>query len=140
VPPLQPGSYFFHCEVHPTTMTGTIQAAEGEGGGGGGGGGGPVTVVAQNIAFDTSEIHLPPGAPSTITFDNRDAGTPHNVAIYGDQSLGEVLFQGELITGPATAEYQVPPLDPGTYYFQCDVHPNMQGSVVVGRGDAGGGG
>jgi plastocyanin len=138
VPPLQPGSYFFHCEVHPTAMTGTIRAAEG-GGGGGGGGGAPVTVVAQNLAFDTDEIHLPPGAPSTITFENRDAGTPHNIAIYGDQSLGEVLFQGELVTGPATADYQVPPLDPGTYYFHCDVHPSMQGSVVVGPGDAGDG-
>jgi plastocyanin len=25
----------------------------------------------------------------------------------------------------------VPPLDPGSYYFQCDVHPNMNGTVTV---------
>ncbi len=41
------------------------------------------------------------------------------------------------MTGPATAEYAVPPLPAGEYYFQCDVHPTMNGTVV--DGPAGGG-
>jgi plastocyanin len=139
---LQAGTYYFHCIVHPN-MTGEMQAAQAPGGGGGGepgGGGGGVTVEAQNLAFNTSEIDLPPDAPSTITFDNRDAGVPHNIAIYNDSSLSQVLFTGDIVTGPATAEYQVPALDAGEYYFHCDVHPNMSGSVVVGGGGGGGGG
>lgn len=141
---LQAGTYYFRCIVH-ANMTGEMQAAETGGGEPGGGGGEPggepgggVTVEAQNLAFDTSEIDLPPDAPSTITFDNQDAGVPHNIAIYNDSSLGEVLFTGEIVTGPATADYQVPALSAGEYYFHCDVHPNMNGSVVV--GGAGGGG
>ncbi len=142
VPPLEAGTYFFQCVVHPT-MTGEMQAVQGEGGPGGTGGSGPggpgggVTVVAQDIAFDTSMIDLPP-TPSTITFENRDAGVQHNIAIYSNSSLDQELFSGELVTGPATVQYQVPALQPGEFYFQCNVHPNMNGTVVV--SDAGGGG
>lgn len=131
---LPEGEFFFFCEVHPTTMTGTMTAAPG----GGGGGAGAVTVVASGLAFDTSEIALAAGAESTVTFDNQDAGTPHNIAIYGDDSLGEVLFIGDLVTGVATADYAVPALEEGEYYFQCDVHPDMNGSVAVGPTAAGG--
>lgn len=132
VEPLPAGSYFFLCVVHPQ-MTGRIEAKEG---GGGGGPGGP-TVLAQSLAFDTDTIALPAEVPSAITFDNRDAGTPHNIAIYSDAELSETLFQGELITGPATVTYAVPPQPAGEYYFRCDVHPDMNGTVVV---EGGGGG
>ena len=141
VDPLEAGAYFFRCEVHPTTMTGKIRAAPsgpGEPGGTGPGGpGGGVTVAAQNIAFDTSTIRLEP-VPTTITFENRDAGVQHNIAIYSDSSLADELFNGELVTGPTSVDYAVPALPPGEHYFQCNVHPNMNGSVVV--SDAGGGG
>jgi len=143
VDPLEAGAYFFHCEVHPT-MTGKMQAVPsgpggpgGPGGTGPGGPGGGVTVVAQNIAFDTSTIHLEP-VPTTITFENRDAGVQHDIAIYSDSSLADELFAGELVTGPATVDYAVPALPPGEHYFQCNVHPNMNGSAVV--SDTGGGG
>src|SRR5512132_1418914 len=143
VEPLEAGTYFFHCEVHPT-MTGKMQAVPsgpggpgGTGPGGPGGPGGGVTVVAQNIAFDTSTIRLAT-VPTTITFENRDAGVQHDIAIYSDSSLADELFDGELVTGPATVDYAVPALPPGEHYFQCNVHPTMNGSVVV--SDTGGGG
>ena len=145
IPPLEPGSYYFHCDVHPT-MSGTVvvKAAGGGGppptatpatGGGGGGGGGtanPSTVTAQGLAFSTAEIALPPDAPSTIHFENKDAGVSHDIAIYTDSSLGTNLFRGQIITGPASIDYSIPALKPGTYYFHCDVHPTMHGSVTVG--------
>jgi plastocyanin len=146
VDPLSEGTYFFLCVVHPQ-MTGEIEAVPGEPGGEPGGPGGetgggppgggapggiePATVVAQGIAFDTDTISLAADRPSTITFDNRDT-VPHNIAIYTDDSLSEALFQGEIITGPATVQYEIPPLPAGEYYFQCDVHPNMNGTVTVG--------
>ena len=131
VDPLAPGGYFFRCVVHPT-MVGEIEAVPGggEGGPGGPGGGGP-KVVAQDIAFDTSTIELVADVPSTITFENRDAGVQHNIAIYTDSTLAEELFNGELITGPDTVQYPIPPLAAGEYYFQCVVHPAMNGTVVV---------
>jgi len=143
VEPLTEGEFFFNCEVHPTTMTGTMTASP-EGGGDGGGGGEGITVVAADIAFDTDTIELPPDTPTKITLDNQDAGTPHNIAIYTDDTLDESLFVGEIVTGPVSVVYDIPPLSEGEYYFHCDVHPNMSGTVIVsgdgGGGDGGGGG
>jgi plastocyanin len=134
VPALPAGTLYFHCEVHPTTMVGTIDSAVG----GGGGPTGPV-VTAKGLSFDTKEIDLTAGQPTTITFHNEDAGIPHNIAIYTDDTLSTALFQGEQFPGVATQEYQVPALDPGTYYFHCDVHATMNGSVVVGPPGGGSG-
>ncbi len=53
---------------------------------------------------------------------------PHNVSIYdGDTAV----FQGEVVSGPATVEYTIPPMQPGTFEFRCDVHPDMIGTVEV---------
>jgi hypothetical protein len=96
----------------------------------GAGGGGTPTLIAQNVAFTTSSLDLPADKPVTLHFDNKDS-TPHNVAIY-DKKGGKELFKGAVITGPNSTDYKVPPLKPGTLYFQCDIHPDsMTGTVTV---------
>ena len=91
-------------------MVGTIESAVGGGGGAPAG----LVVTAKGLSFDTKELDLPAGQPTTITFHNEDAGIPHNIAIYTDETLSTALFQGEQFPGVATQEYQVPALDPGT--------------------------
>jgi plastocyanin len=94
---------------------------------------GVVDIVAQGIAFDTNCIEAPVNQPFTIAFDNKDAGILHNVSVYPSATeLTNPIEQGEIITGPATVDYQVPALKAGEYYFHCDVHPaQMSGQVVV---------
>jgi plastocyanin len=115
-------------EAAPEPGPGTSPAEEGEGESPGPGPGPGITASA--VAFDKTELELPAGQETSLPFDNKDAGIPHNVSIYAEQG-GEPLFQGEIITGPAKVDYSVPALDPGSYYFQCDVHPNMSGTVTV---------
>jgi plastocyanin len=118
-------------EAAPEAGPGT-PAEEGEGESPGTGpapGPGP-SITANGIAFDKTELQLPAGQETPLPFDNKDVGIPHNVSIYTEQG-GEPLFAGEIITGPAKVDYSVPALDPGSYYFQCDVHPNMSGTVTV---------
>jgi plastocyanin/uncharacterized membrane protein len=91
-----------------------------------------VTVCAfDDQAFVPDQLRLPANEPVELAFDNRDGGVQHNVAIYGDSSAEESLFVGDLIAGAETVTYDVPALDPGEYYFRCDVHPQMDGSVEV---------
>lgn len=133
-PVLEAGTYHFHCSVHPAQMQGTILATAGAPGGGGA----RVTVAAQGLQFDTGRIELPANTPSTIHFENKDPGIQHNIAIFTDSSLGTNLFRGEIVTGPAAVDYRVPPLEPGEYYFHCDIHPTMSGIVAVVGGGGGG--
>ena len=91
-----------------------------------------ITVCAfDDQAFVPDHLQLPASEPVELAFDNRDGGVQHNVAIYRDESAEESLFVGDLIAGAETVTYDVPALDPGAYYFRCDVHPQMDGSVEV---------
>lgn len=131
IEPLGGGEYFFNCRIHPTTMTGTITAEQGAGG---------VRIVAENTEFDTDRLELPADTPTPLTLDNRDPA-PHNVAIFeGDSAAGEPVFRFEPFTGPKVETHPIDPLPAGEYYFHCEVHPTMEGTVVVAPPKEGGAG
>jgi plastocyanin len=91
---------------------------------------GLLTITARNLAFDTACIVVPAGEEVTIRLVNDDNQT-HNVAIYTDASKGTPLYQGEIIDPGETIDYEIDPLEAGTNYFDCTVHPEMNGSVEV---------
>jgi plastocyanin len=88
------------------------------------------SIDAKDIKFSASTLNVPAGKPFHLFFRNLE-GAPHNVAIYRDSSAGQPIFVGETITNTATT-YNVPVIPAGTYFFRCDVHPQMNGSVVAG--------
>jgi plastocyanin len=92
-----------------------------------------IDLVAQQMAFDKSDITVPAGAQVTINFNNKDGGIPHNFAAYTDQSAKTPIFIGKIISGPATATYTfTAPAKPDTYFFRCDPHPTkMTGRLIV---------
>ncbi len=91
-----------------------------------------LSLSASSIAFDTNCLAAPADTAFTIAFDNQDASVPHNVAIYPEGDGAKAVFTGDLVTGVADTTYEVPALDAGTYRFQCDVHPTMSGTFIVG--------
>ena len=111
--------------------------ADGNGGanGGSGGGGtatvsnGAVEISADNLEFDVSTIEAPAGEAFTITLVNNDTA-PHNISIHTEEG-GDEIVTGGTINGGETVEVEVPALDAGEYYFLCDIHPDMNGTVVV---------
>jgi len=90
---------------------------------------GAVTITAADMAFDASTIEATAGEAFTITFTNNDS-VPHNIAIYTEEG-GDAIVQGEVINGGETVEVEVPAQEAGDYYFQCDVHPEMNGTLAV---------
>jgi plastocyanin len=128
VPALPEGSYYFFCKIHPTTMHGTLTASPAPAAGGGAL---STSITASGLLFDTNTLTFPADG-SKLTFQNNDAGTPHNLAIFTDASATTALFTGDAVTGVASATYDIPPMKPGTYYFHCDYHPeSMNGTVTV---------
>jgi plastocyanin len=87
-----------------------------------------VRVAAEELSFTTDRLSAPAGKDFRIVFDNRASGIAHNVSVYDD---GSAIEQGEIVTGPTTATYGVPPLDPGEYRFVCDVHPDQMTGILV---------
>jgi len=131
VPALPAAEYFYYCKVHPTTMHGVLTVAVGAQPGTGASGN---VITAENLSFDRDTLSFTAGTPSTLTFQNNDAGVPHNVAIYTDESASNALFTGPLVTGVDSATYDIPALEAGSYFFRCDVHPTMHGTVTVEAG------
>ena len=87
------------------------------------------TIVARDMAFSPSTVEIAANKKVTIHFDNQDSA-PHNVAIYKDASAAEKISVGEVVSA-SKADQVVPALAAGTYFFRCDVHTNMTGTIVV---------
>lgn len=90
-----------------------------------------VRIAADDLVFSTETLSAPADEPFQIAFDNQESA-PHNVAIYRDDSATEKVFGSDPFSGPAVVTYDVPALAAGTYYFRCDVHPDMAGELNVG--------
>ncbi|MEP6639157.1 MAG: cupredoxin domain-containing protein [Chloroflexota bacterium] len=96
---------------------------------GGGASAADVKITAQGIQFLEKTFSAPANKPFTITFDNEDSGTAHDVEL--KDGGGAVVFKGDVFNGVATRTYQVPALPAGNYAFQCVVHPNMTGTATL---------
>lgn len=88
-------------------------------------------VEARNISFSRTDLVLKAETEVKLRFTNGDAGVPHNLAIYRAEDYKEVVFAGAVFTGEGVRTYDFKAPAAGTYYFRCDVHPNMKGTVTV---------
>src|SRR3954452_7900611 len=89
-------------------------------------------ITASNLKFDTDELDVPGGSGFELVLHNNDS-VQHNVSIYKDEGHSQRVFGGEFANN-GTHVYHVQALAPGTYYFQCDIHPDMKGVMVAAAG------
>ena len=96
-----------------------------------------VTIVAHNTSFNLNNITVPAGATVHLKMTNNDA-IIHNFAVFPSASDAgaqkNAFFTGPLFSGPGTTKDLTftAPKAPGSYYFQCDVHPaQMNGTFTV---------
>ena len=86
-------------------------------------------ITANNLTFGESNVTVPAGKAFQLTFINQESA-PHNVSIYMDASAASNLYNGEIFSSGSRV-YDVPALPAGSYFFRCDVHPDMQGTITA---------
>lgn len=85
---------------------------------------------ASGVAFNTDELDFVAGKETVLPFNNEDS-VAHNFSIYEDESASKDLFKGAEVPPGSSTDYNIPALKAGNYYFHCDIHPAMNGTVVV---------
>jgi plastocyanin len=88
-------------------------------------------ITAVDIEFDTDQLTVPADQAFKITLRNDDP-TVHNISIYeGDSAEGKLILEGQDAGAEAIVEESVEPLPKGAYFFQCDYHPAMNGTLTA---------
>src|SRR5690606_12898675 len=91
---------------------------------------GTVEVTADDLAFNVETITAPAGESFTVTFTRTEA-VQHSFSVYTEEG-GEGIAIGNIINEGETDEITIDALEPGEYFFVCDVHPvEMTGTLVV---------
>jgi plastocyanin len=122
------GTFNFKCDVHPAEMTGKITAIEGAVASGPSN---TPVVTATDNKFDPKTLAFSANNKVTLTLNNKGAAA-HNIHFIGVKDPSGKDVAGAILAGgqSETIEFDAPA--PGTYKFQCDVHPaEMTGSLTV---------
>jgi plastocyanin len=92
------------------------------------------SMVAEGTEFGAEEIDLAAGKKTEFEIENRDS-VVHNLLIFETEAEASdpatALFAGPDVAGGATESFAIKPLKKGDYYFVCEYHANMNGTVKV---------
>lgn len=94
---------------------------------------GNVSITAKDTKFSLDRIAVPAGAKVTVKMTNDD-NLMHNIAFYPKKGDSNPFFTADLFKGPGVSRTFsfTAPSTPGTYWFQCDAHPDqMNGQFIV---------
>jgi plastocyanin len=92
-----------------------------------------MTSAENSLAFNTDTLNASAGAQMTVTYTN-DSSVPHNWHLYaGADANAQSIAETPIKVGPQDVEtiQFTAPSQTGQYYFQCDVHPFMNGHLAV---------
>jgi len=130
----QEGTYNFQCDVHPTEMKGTVTvvasntAATASGGPAAGGG---LSETTTDNKFSQTTLTADKGVSVVMTVQNKGAAI-HNWHVLNAKTPDGSDIKTDLVPAgqSATITFQID--QPGTYDFQCDVHPTeMKGKLTI---------
>lgn len=91
-----------------------------------------VVLEAEGNAFTAECIAVPADTAFKVTLKNNDPFA-HNFSIYRSKG-GDEIFIGAYASGNKTLTYDIGAQAAGRYYFVCDIHPIMDGPLLVGDG------
>lgn len=128
----EPGTYDFHCSVHPTEMVGKLtvvsEAAAGASAGaaassgGGSAGPGTITAIATDNKFAPTQFNARAGEQTSLTLENQGSAI-HNLHVQNVTGANGQPITTKLLPGGQSETIQFTITQPGTYNVICDVHP-----------------
>jgi plastocyanin len=90
-----------------------------------------IAVATQEHDFQPDVLVVSAGQAAKVIYGNEEEGAEHNLAVYSRQG-GELIARSDNIVGPdGVTELALPPLAPGTYFVQCDIHPFMTAALIA---------
>jgi len=117
----------------PSATASPTQAQGGAGEQGTPNGNALVVKTPDGTVFTPTSLQAKAGSKITVEYDN-ESSLPHNLHFFaGSDATAPSLAATKVATGPDVQKVSfTAPTKPGTYFFQCDVHPEiMTGSLVV---------
>jgi plastocyanin len=120
----KPGTFTFHCEIHPQAMKGTLTVTGTATGGPAPPSAAPPTASVDMVdfAFKPPEVSVAPGGKVTW----RNKGSAQHTASFDDVSLDTGTV------APGSSADLTAPDKPGSYSYRCNIHPaKMRGVLVV---------
>ena len=88
----------------------------------------PAIVKLHNVVISPKKVTITRGTTVTWRFLDADIDTEHNVT--SRKKSGALRFRSS--TSKQSGAYSVRFTKPGTYYYECTIHPqSMQGEIVV---------
>lgn len=131
----QPGQYKFQCDVHPTEMIGTINVVPAAGVNAANvsapANSGDLNEVTTDNKFSQTDLTIKANQQVTLVLNNKGSAV-HNWHVLGIQSTDGKDIKTELTPGGQQSRITFTIDKPGTYKFQCDVHPTeMTGQLTV---------
>jgi plastocyanin len=88
-----------------------------------------IAVATRAHDFQPDTLVVPAEQSVKVVYRNEEQDAEHNIAVYARQG-GELIAGSDNIVGPdGVTELVLPPLAPGTYLVQCDIHPFMTAAL-----------
>jgi len=120
----KPGTFTFHCEIHPQQMKGTFTVTGTEAQGPAPPSAAPSTASVDMVdfAFKPPQLSVAPGGK--VTWHNK--GSQSHTATFDDVQLDTN------VVSPGADATLTAPDKPGSYSYRCNIHPaKMRGVLVV---------
>jgi plastocyanin len=123
----KPGTFPFHCEIHPATMKGTLTVTGEARAGPAVASSAPraISIDMKDIKFNPVQASVAPGGK--VTWTNRDSA-PHD-ATFDDEVDGKRFATKTFNKGESAS--LTAPTKPGSYSYLCSVHPAAMRAVLV---------